>query len=318
MEQQGGYERTLTKWGYFFVSPFIVVFLVFHLYPVIYTFMLSFSDLRGLRNDVNFTGAANFARLLQDKYFWGAVQNTFIIWTFNFIPQLGIALLIAVWLTDKQMRLKGRSLFRAIIYMPNLLTAASVALLWRSLFAYPAGPLSTLLYYLGLREETVRDGRVMYQTFNFFRSVSFTRGLVVFIQWWLWYGHTVIMLMAGITSISPSIFESAVVDGASRGQITRRITLPLLRPMMLYILITSMIGGMQMLDIPFLLTDMQGAPNFKIRTISVYLYNIAFQGRNDYGYAAAISIGVFIITIILALLIFFFLQDRSELKKREL
>jgi multiple sugar transport system permease protein len=314
----GGYERTLTKWGYFFVSPFILVFLIFHLYPVIYTFMLSFSDLQGLRSSFKFTGAANFVRLLQDKYFWGAVQNTFIIWTFNFIPQLGIALLVAIWLTDAQLNLRGRSLFRAIIYMPNLLTAASVALLWRSLFAYPAGPLSTLLYYLGLHEETMRNGQVMYQTFNFFRNVPFTRGLVAFIQWWLWYGHTVIMLMAGITSISPSIFESAVVDGASRGQIARRITLPLLRPMMLYILITSMIGGMQMLDIPFLLTDMQGAPNFKIRTISVYLYNIAFQGRNDYAYAAAISIGVFIITIILALLIFFFLQDRSELKKRGL
>jgi multiple sugar transport system permease protein len=312
----GGYERTLTKWGYIFVSPFILVFLIFHLYPVLYTFMLSFSDLQGLRSDFKFTGAAHFVRLLEDKYFWGAVQNTFIIWTLNFVPQLGVALIIAVWLTDEGLRLKGRSLFRAIIYMPNLLTAVSVALLWRSFFAYPAGPLSTLLYHLGLREETVRDGQIIYQTFNFFRSVPFARGLVAFIQWWLWYGHTVIMLMAGITSISPSIFESAVVDGATRGQIARRITLPLLRPMMLYILVTSMIGGMQMLDVPFLLTDMQGAPNFKIRTISVYLYNIAFQGRNDYGYAAAISIGVFIITIILALFIFFFLQDRSELKKR--
>ena len=155
----------------------------------------------------------------------------------------------------------------------------------------------------------------MYQTFNFFRSVPFTRGLVAFIQWWLWYGHTVIMLMAGITSINPSVFESAVVDGATRWQITARITLPLLRPMMLYILITSMIGGIQMLDIPFLLTDIQGAPNFKIRTISVYLYNIAFQGKNDYSYAAAISVGMFIMTVILALVTFFFLQDKSGLKK---
>jgi multiple sugar transport system permease protein len=132
----------------------------------------------------------------------------------------------------------------------------------------------------------------------------------------MWYGHTVIMLMAGITSIPTTLYESALVDGANSRQTTWAITLPLLRPMMLYILITSMIGGMQMLDIPFLLTDMRGAPDFKIRTTTVYQYNMAFQGRNDYAYASAISLGVFVITIILALLIFFFLQDRSDLKKK--
>ena len=144
-----GYEQGLMKWGYFLVLPFIIFFLVFHLYPVVYTFLLSFADLQGLRSSFSFTGLANFSRLIHDRYFWGAVQNTFIIWTFNFIPQLGMALLIAVWLTDAYLKLKGRSFFRAIIYMPNLLTAASVALLWRSLFAYPAGPLNTFLYQLG-------------------------------------------------------------------------------------------------------------------------------------------------------------------------
>jgi multiple sugar transport system permease protein len=133
----------------------------------------------------------------------------------------------------------------------------------------------------------------------------------------MWYGQTVILLMAGITSIPTSLNEAAVIDGASSSQITWRITLPLLRPIMLYTLVTSMIGGMQMLEVPFLLTDMRGAPDFKIRTTTVYLYNLAFQGVNDYSYAAAISIGVFIITMILALIIFFFMQDRSDIKKKE-
>jgi multiple sugar transport system permease protein len=311
-----GREVRIQRWGYFFVAPFVVVFLIFTLWPTVYTFMLSFTDLRGLRADFDFIGFDNFAKMVGDSYFWGAIQNTFIIWGLNFIPQLGIALVLSIWLSDVRLNLTGRGLFRTVIYMPNLLTAVSVSLLYRSLFGYPAGPLNQFLYSLGLHEEVVRDGQVVYQAFNFFRSVPFTRGLVAYIQWWMWYGHTVIMLMAGITSIPVSLYESALVDGANSRQTSLYITLPLLRPMMLYILITSMIGGMQMLDIPFLLTDMRGAPDFKIRTTTVYQYNTAFQGRNDYAYASAISIGVFIITIVLALFIFFFLQDRSELKKK--
>ncbi|MDR2808150.1 MAG: sugar ABC transporter permease [Spirochaetaceae bacterium] len=315
-QQKFGREAQLNRWGYFFVSPFIVVFLIFTLWPTAYTIMLSFTDLRGLRSDFEFIGLQNFSKLVADPYFWGAIQNTFIIWGLNFAPQLGVALILAIWLSDVQLNLIGKGVFRAVIYMPNLLTAVSVALLYRSLFGYPSGPVNQLLFSLGFHVEEIRDGEVIKQAFNFFRNVPFTRALVAFIQWWMWYGHTVILLMAGITSIPVSLYESALVDGANSTQTTVHVTLPLLRPIMLYILITSMIGGMQMLDIPFLLTDMRGAPDFKIRTTTVYQYNIAFQGRNDYAYASAISIGVFIITLILALIIFFFLQDRSDLKKK--
>jgi len=281
-----------------------------------YTFMLGFTDLKGLKSTFAFVGFDNFVKLVKDKYFWEAVANTFIMWGMNFAPQLGIALLLSIWLSDIRLKLKCKGFFRAIIYMPNLLTAASVAMLFRSLFGYPIGPVNQFLQSLGLYAEVLRNGQTIREAFNFFRDVNASRGIVAFIQWWMWYGNTVIMLMAGITSISNSLYESAVVDGANSRQTTWYITLPLLRPMMLYILVTSMIGGMQMLEVPFLLTDMRGAPDFKIRTTSVYIYNMAFQGVNNYGYAAAISIGVFLITIVLALIIFLFLQDRSELKSR--
>ncbi|GHV31733.1 cytochrome c biogenesis protein [Spirochaetia bacterium] len=310
-----GQEARINRWGYFFTAPFIIVFLLCSLYPIIYTFLLSFGDLKGLRSDFSFIGLANFQKLIHDKYFWEAIGNTFIIWGLNFIPQIGLALLLSIWLSDINLKLRGKPFFRAIIYMPNLLMAVSVALLYRSLFTYPGGPLNQLLFNWGLHEEVARDGRVIFQAFNFFRNVAFTRGLVAFIQWWMWYGHTVILLMAGITSIPLSLYESAVVDGANSRQTTWFITLPLLRPMVIYILVTSLIGGMQMLDIPFLLTDMRGGPDFKIRTSTVYMYNVAFQGVNDYSYAAAISVGVFAITLVLSLIIFFFLQDRGDLKK---
>lgn len=311
-----GHETRVNRWGYFFVLPFVLAYVIFSLYPTIYTFMISFTDLKGLRSTFSFVGLKNFVKLVQDQYFWGAVENTMIMWGWNFVPQLGIALLVSIWLSDIRLKLKAKGFFRAVIYMPNLLTAASVAMLFRSLFGYPIGPVNQFLQSMDIYSTVTRNGVIVREAFNFFREVAASRGIVAFIQWWMWYGNTVILLMAGITSISNSLYESAVVDGANSRQTTWYITLPMLRPMMLFILVTSVIGGMQMMDIPFLLTDMRGAPDFKIRTSIVYMYNMAFQGVNDYAYAAAISIGVFLITIVLALIIFFFLQDRSDLQKK--
>lgn len=296
-----GTQKRLSVYGYVFTLPFLIVFLIFNLWPTIYTFLLSFGNLKGLKSDFQIIGFANFAKLVGDKYFWGAVGNTFIIWGLNFAPQLGLALLFAVWLTNTKLNLRGKNAFRALFYMPNLLTATSVAILYRSLFAYPVGPVNQLLLKFGLVTEA----------FNFFRSVPASRLIVAFIQWWMWCGQTLILLMAAITAISPSLYESAVIDGANEWQCTWKITVPMLRPMMFYLLITSMVGGMQMFDIPFLITGMHGEPDFKIRTTAVYMYNIAFQGRNDYSYAAAISIGMFIITIILALFINKITQERT-------
>ena len=149
------------------------------------------------------------------------------------------------------------------------------------------------------------------ESFNFFRSVTASRLIVAFIQWWMWCGQTLILLMAAITGISPSLYESAVIDGANEWQCTWKITVPLLRPMMFFLLITSMVGGMQMFDIPFLITGMHGEPDFKIRTTAVYMYNVGFQGQNNYSYAAAISIGMFIITIILACFINYITKERT-------
>ncbi|MCL2197244.1 MAG: sugar ABC transporter permease [Treponema sp.] len=350
-----GHEARTNRHGYLFVLPFIVVFGLFNLWPTIYTFMLGFTNMKGFEQNIRFSseceacagsgtrnvhgwanpltcsdcngkgkvvyGTVNYSRLIKDYNFWGALKNTFIIWGFNFIPQLGLALVLAIWLSDVRLNLAGKGMFRAIIYMPNLLTAASVALLFRSIFGYSGyinAPANQFLRSLGIQDTVFENGEWIPHAFNFFRSVSFSRGLVAFIQWWMWYGHTLIMLMAGITSIPISLYESATVDGANSRQTAWYITLPLLRPMMLYILVTSMIGGMQMFDIPYTLTDARGNPAFGIRTTVIYQYNIAFStGQNDYAYGSAVSLGIFVITIFLALLIFFFLQDRSDIKIRK-
>jgi multiple sugar transport system permease protein len=307
-----GIERKLSKYGYIFILPFLLTYLAFQLWPIIYTILLSFSDLKGLRADFTLIGLENYKKLITDKYFWEAIQNTGIVWFFNFVPQLGIALLFALWFTDDTLRIKYKGIFRTIFYLPNLLSAASVAMLYRSLFAYPVGPVNSFLTSLGFWSTRVgENGQIIQEAFNFFRSVPMTRGIVSYIQWWLWTGSTLILLIAGIVGISPSIFESAMIDGANKTQRAWYITIPLLRPMMLYLLITSMIGGMQMFEIPFLLTDMRGGPDYKIRTMMVYFYNTAFQGGNNYAYGAAISVGIFIITLILAVIIFFMMRERQ-------
>ncbi|MCQ2610758.1 MAG: sugar ABC transporter permease [Treponema sp.] len=313
-----GSEAKLQKYGVFFVIPFLAIYCFFQLWPVIYTILLSFTDLKGFETHLHFTGLENYARLVKDTYFWKSVGNTFIMWGMNFAPQLGIALLFAIWFTDPRMHLRGKSAFRALFYLPNLLMAASVAVLFKSLFAYPNGPINQFLYSLGIQATVVRDdGTIVKEGIQFFRSPMTARAIVAFIQWWLWCGQTLIMLMAGITSISPSLYESAVVDGANQSQQTRYITLPLLRPMMIYILITSLIGGMQLFEIPFLLpTDMNGGPGNVMRTMVLYMYNIAFQGRSQYAYGAAIAMGVFIITMFFSMIIYLFMQDRSDLGRK--
>jgi multiple sugar transport system permease protein len=322
MRKPIGHEARTNRWGYVFVAPFILIFCIFNLWPTVNTFLLAFSNERmdGRKIAEEFHKLDQFKKLITDPYFWGALKNTFIIWGLNFTPQLGIALILAIYLSDTRLNLAGKGLFRAVVYLPNLLTAASVAILFRYLFGeagYEKAPANQFLRVIGFFNEVLPNGEIVYKDpINFFRKVAFTRGLVAFIQWWMWYGHTLILLMAGITSIPESLYESAVVDGANSRQTSWYITLPLLRPMILFILITSMIGGMQMFEIPRLLTNLQGSPNNSIRTTVLYQYNSAFDFRN-LSYGAAVSIGIFIVTIFLALLIFFFMQDRSELKKKK-
>jgi len=150
----------------------------------------------------------------------------------NFIPQLGIALLLSVWFTNTRLRIKGGGIWRMLFYMPNLLMPSAIAALYFSLFSY-YGPVNQFMVRADLLPEAI----------DFIRSPDVMRGLVVFIQWWMWFGQTTILLMAGMTSISVAVYEAATIDGASIWQMFRYITLPLIKPVMIFILVTSLVGG---------------------------------------------------------------------------
>jgi multiple sugar transport system permease protein len=289
------------QYGYLFVAPFIIGFLVFGLYPVINTIVLSFTDRTLMSSSYRFIGLQNFQQLFADSTFTTAIRNTWELWLMNFIPQIGIAFLLAIWFTNNRLKLKGVGIWRMIFYMPNLMMASAVAALFFSLFSY-YGPVNQLLVRSGFLTEAV----------DFLRKPAVARGLVVFIQWWMWFGQTTILLMAAMTAISPSLYEAAVVDGAGTFQMFRMITLPLIKPVLIYILVTSLVGGMQMFDIPYLLTDGRGSPSNSILTNTINMYMKFHSSKGHIGAASAVGLVVFLMTSIVALLIFFLLREKHD------
>lgn len=287
--------------GYLFIAPFIIGFLLFGLYPVYNTLSLSFTDATLMKADSNFIGLKNFERLFQDKTFMTAITNTWELWIMNFIPQLGIAMLLAVWFTDVRLQIKAGGIWRMLFYMPNLLMPAAIAALYFSLFSY-YGPVNQFLVRSDLIPEAI----------DFLRNKEITRAIVVFIQWWMWYGQTTILLMAAMTSISISLYEAAVIDGAGSWKMFRYITLPLIKPVMIYILVTSLVGGMQMFDIPMLLTDGRGSPANSILTNNIMMYMRFRSSQGHIGAASSIGVMVFIMTSFVALLIFYLLREKHD------
>lgn len=296
------------KYGYIFSIPFVLTFLVFSLYPLIYTTVIGFTDLRGLmRTSIHILDdpLQNFKLILNNPTFQRSLSNTFVIWIMNFIPQLSLALLLTAWFTNRTLHVKGQGAFKILIYMPNIITAATIAILFYGLFGYPKGPVNDLLMKMGFI-----DGPI-----NFHLRRWGARGIVAFIQFWMWYGHTMIILIAGVLGINPTLFEAAEIDGASATQIFFRITLPRLRTIILYTLVTNMIGGLQMFDISKLF--LLGGPDNATITASVFIYNQAFSGSYLYNRAAAASMIMFLIIMVLSSFLFFLLRDKDEIRMRK-
>jgi multiple sugar transport system permease protein len=287
-------------YGYLFIAPFVIAFLIFGLYPVYNTFYLSFTDTTLLSGEANWVGLKNFERLFADDVFITAVKNTWLIWILNFIPQVGIAMLLSVWFTSARLKIRAVGIWRAIFFLPNLLMPAAVAALFFSMFSF-YGPVNQFMVRSGLLPEAMQ----------FLQNIKVTRGLVVFIQWWMWFGQTIILLMAGMTSISVSLYESAMVDGANGMQMFRRITLPLLKPILVYIFVTGLVGGMQLFDIPYLLTDGRGSPSGSIMTNNILMYLKFSSSKGHIGAASSVGVLVFIMTSIVALSIFYFLREKE-------
>ena len=296
------------RYGYFFSIPFVLAFLTFTLYPIVYTVMIGFTDLKGLgKTDFNFLSNPfqNFQSILNNPTFIESLSNTALIWIMNFIPQIVLALLLTAWFTNRRLNIKGQGAFKVMLYMPNIITAATIAILFNAFFGYPMGPVNDMLVKLGIQSEAV----------YYLQNKMTTRGIVSFIQFWMWYGNTMIVLIAGVLGINTSLFEAAEIDGATGTQIFFRITLPSLRTILLYVLVTSMIGGLNMFDIPKLLN--LGGPDNATLTTSVFIFNQAFSGSYLYNRASAASMIMFVIIAILSGVLFYVMRDKDAAKLRK-
>lgn len=296
------------KWGYIFIAPFFIAYAVFHLAPQVLTVYNSFFEnyREGLTQvGPNFVGLKNYATLFTlDSS--GSVDilkyagNTVALWVGGAVPQILTALLLAIFFTSCRLRIKGQAFFKAVIYLPNLIMASAFSMLFYTLFSN-VGPVNQLLMQLGWSDHVI----------DFF-AVKFTvRGLICLMNFLMWFGNTTILLMAGIMGIDQSLFEASTIDGASSLQTFFRVTLPLLTPILVYTIITALIGGLQMFDVPQVLTNGLGTPNRTSTTLIMYLNNYLGTSKN-YGMAGAISVVVFILTALLSILVFKSLTRQRE------
>lgn len=282
-----------SKWGYIFILPFFLSFFIFSFIPMVDTVRYSFFEYyrSGLKEiGPNFVGMGNYIKLLKsDMLKYGA--NTLILWIIGFIPQIVIALMLAEWFVDARLKIHGTQFFKVVIYLPNLIMASAFAMLFFTMFS-TNGPINAILMSLGWTKEPV----------DFLGSVWGTRSLVGFMNFLMWFGNTTIMLMAAIMGISPDIFEASELDGCNSFQRFFSITLPLIRPILAYTLITSVIGGLQMFDVPQILTNGQGTPDRTSMTLIMFL-NSHLKSKN-YGMAGALSVYLFIVSGILCFFVY--------------
>jgi len=293
------------RYGYIFSIPFIVAFLIFWLYPILYTAIIGFTDLKGIgTTKFHFLSEPlkNFKTVLTSASFKTALRNTVVIWIINFIPQIVFALLFTAWFTSPRCKIRGQGFFKIVFYMPNIMTAATVAVLFQALFAYPTSPMNDLLTKFG----------IIASPFNFQVSKLSAKLIVAFIQFWMWYGYTMIILISGVLGINPEIFEAAEIDGCSSAQTFFRITIPCLRTILLYTTITAMIGGLNMYDIPRLYLN--GGPDNATLTTNVYIYNQAFAGSYLYNRAAAASLIMLLIIAVCSVAIFQMYKEKDPTK----
>ncbi len=286
------------KWGYIFLIPFFVVFVIFQLIPLVNTIYNSFFEnyMSGLNKiGPNFVGISNYVKLFEGGDLWKYFGNTMIMWILGFIPQIVLSLILAFWFSSPSLKIKGQRFFKTVIYLPNLIMASAFAMLFFALFA-DAGPINSMLIKGGLMSASA--------PFKWLSNVWSTRGLVAFMNFVMWFGNTTILLMAGMMGIPADLYEAAEVDGCKPSQVFWKITMPLLKPIFIYVLITSLIGGLQMFDVPQILTNGSGDPMRSSMTLIMYLNKHLFS--KNYGMAGALSVLLLIITGILSFAVFKF------------
>lgn len=285
-----------SSYGYLFIAPFFIVFAIFQLYPILYSLYLSFTDWDGFSAPA-FVGLDNYERLVNDQFFFRSIRNTLLIWVISIVPQLPLALTLAFILNERFVR--GKHFFRAVFFFPNIVTPVTIGVLFSLLFDWQTGAANRLLLALNLVDEPI----------NWLGEPSLARILVAAVMTWQWFGYNMLLYIAGLQSIPDDLPEAARVDGANGFQVAIGIMMPLLRPVILFTVVTSVIGGLQVFDVPFTLTGT--GPDNSTLTMVMFLYQTAFE-RSQYGYGAAIAYAIFVFIAVISLAVFWLARNRGR------
>jgi cellobiose transport system permease protein len=279
---------------YLYVAPFFALFALFGLFPLGYTAYVSLTDRNLLAPASSFVGLANYRELLTDSYFWNAVVNTLGIWVISTVPQLLLALGLAHLLNTK---LRARTLFRMSVLLPQVTSLVAVALIFTQLFSTDYGLVNWVLAHVGLGTVDWEAGRL-----------SSWIALSVMVTW-RWTGYNALIYLAAMQAIPDELYEAAATDGARPFRQFVHITIPMLRPTIVFTVIVSTIGGLQLFTEPFLFQPVKNSPTGgsarQYQTVAMYLYEKAFgSAQFDFGYAAAIAWCLFLLIAVVSLVNF--------------
>ncbi len=291
---RGVLEKRNDMWGWFFVGLATILILEFVFYPMVQAFIMSLYT--GTGNVVHFGGLKNYERLLIDSTFKKALFNTFIYLIIQVPIMLFLALIVSVLLNDK--KLKFKTFFRVAIFLPCVTSLVSYSLIMKAIFSNQ-GMFNNLMMEWGLLEEPIK-----WVTDAFWAKV-----LIIISITWRWIGYNMVFYLAGLQNIEPSVYEAAEIDGAGPVKKFFTITVPLLKPIILFTTITSTIGTLQLFDEVQNITE--GGPANGTITISQYIYKLCFSFTPNFGYASAVSFVVVALIVILSLIQFRVARDKD-------
>jgi cellobiose transport system permease protein len=275
-----------------YIAPFFVIFGIAGLFPLIYTAFVSLFEWDLGDTEPEYIGLDNYAQLMQDDQFWKALVNTISIFLLSSVPQIIVAVLIAALLST---RLRAPTAWRVGVLLPYVASLVALTIIFSNLFGPQFGLVNTMLEALGM-------DRIDWQANRFASHVA-----IAFMVNWRWTGYNALIVLAAMQAIPREVHEAAVVDGAGTVRRFFSITLPLLRPTLIFVVITSTIGGLQIFTEPKLFDSMPGSSNGgsdnQFQTITLYMYQSAFQ-LQDFGYASAIAWVLFLVIVLIAVVNF--------------
>ena len=281
------------RWPLLFVSPFFILFAVFALYPIVFSLYLSFHEWRGI-GAMRPVGLANYSRLFTDRIFWNAMQNALLLF-FIYVPLMTfLAVVIATMLHGGFLKLQG--MWRALIFMPHLTSMVAAGFTFRLILDTHSGFANRALTLLGASPIPWLD------------DMWWARISLGLLMIWAWLGYNTIIMLAGLQTIPTEVNEAAAVDGASRVQVFFRITVPLLKPVILFAVTLSIIGTFQLFTEPYILTG--GGPMRATETPVMQIFSSTFANMR-FGYAAAMSY-VYFVTIVVLAIVQFRLVSRGD------